>query len=189
MDGFRHLKEDLTRAGYYPELAVDVISIALAQEPVVSHLVHLETTFDHTTVRRHISVLALTNSRIVLAHIDDVGDGESAADAAAAATTESIPLRRINSVGLTHGINNPEDYQPGNSRSEITLAIAWGQMRRYEMEPAHCGDPQCEVDHGYIGSSMPDDLVLRFSAIADGEEAVNQVLDFAAQLSLRTAQI
>ena len=32
---------------------------------------HQETTFDHDTVRRHITVLALTTSRLVIAHADD----------------------------------------------------------------------------------------------------------------------
>ena len=52
------LTRDIERAGYYPALVADVVSSAVAGDEVVSHLVHQETTFDHDTVRRHITVLA-----------------------------------------------------------------------------------------------------------------------------------
>ena len=71
------LTRDIERAGYYPALVSDVVASAVAGDEVVSHLVHQETTFDHDTVRRHITVLALTTSRLVIAHADDhAGDHE-----------------------------------------------------------------------------------------------------------------
>ena len=65
------LRHDLHRAGYYPELVVDVLDVALADEEVVAHLVHPETTFDAAEVRRHVTVLVLTPTRLVVAHVDD----------------------------------------------------------------------------------------------------------------------
>src|SRR5450759_4078608 len=65
------LTKDIERAGYYPALVADVVESAVAGDEVVSHLVHQETTFDHDTVRRHITVLALTATRPVVAHADD----------------------------------------------------------------------------------------------------------------------
>ncbi|NUQ32216.1 MAG: phosphodiesterase, partial [Dermatophilaceae bacterium] len=44
------LTEAITRAGYYPSLVCDVVESAIADDEVVSHLVHQETTFDHETV-------------------------------------------------------------------------------------------------------------------------------------------
>ena len=58
------LHHDLHRAGYYPELVVDVLDVALADEEVVAHLVHPETTFDAAEVRRHVTVLVLTPTRL-----------------------------------------------------------------------------------------------------------------------------
>ena len=67
-------RDDLTahlhRAGYYPELVADVLDVALADEEVVAHLVQAETTFD-SEVRRHLTVLVLTPTRLVTAHVDD----------------------------------------------------------------------------------------------------------------------
>src|SRR5476649_970642 len=89
------LTKDIERAGYYPALVEALVESAVAGNEVVSHLVHQETTFDHDTVRRHITVLALTHSRLVVAHADDyAGDdshgeaesGETLATAAATAT-------------------------------------------------------------------------------------------------------
>src|SRR6476619_3517413 len=86
------LTRAIERAGYYPALVADVVQAALGGEEVVSHLVHQETTFDHDVVRRHITVLALTSSRLVIAHADDHTDERSGHVVIATATTESVPL-------------------------------------------------------------------------------------------------
>src|SRR6476620_12438288 len=81
------LPDDLTRAieqaGYYPSLVGDVVQAALGGDAVVSHLVHQETTFDHDTVRRHITVLVLTQRRLVIAHADDQGGDHDQPEAVA----------------------------------------------------------------------------------------------------------
>ena len=69
------LTRDIERAGYYPALVRDVVGTALASDRVGSHLVHQETTFDHDTVRRHVTVLVLTDTRLLVIHADD--DAES----------------------------------------------------------------------------------------------------------------
>ena len=57
-----------------------------------------------------------------------------------------------------------------------------------ELEPAHCGDETCEADHGYLGTITADDLTLRISEAADGEDAVAAVLAFAGALNDATAR-
>ena len=61
--------------------------------------------------------------------------------------------------------------------SEVILTIGWNVLSHVELEPAHCGDESCEADHGYLGTITADDLTLRISEAADGEDAVRQVLD------------
>ena len=56
-----------------------------------------------------------------------------------------------------------------------------------ELEPAHCGDENCEAEHGYLGTITADDFSLRVSQAADGEEAVRQLLGFVRALSDATA--
>lgn len=178
----------MERAGYYPDIVADVLDLALAGEEVLSHLVHVETMFDRAEVRRHVTVLVLTGTRLVLAHVDDLPGDEADAVPAAAATTESVAIRHLRTVGLTHGVADPVAYRRGSAVSEVTLALSWGAVSRVELEPATCGDPSCEADHGFSGSLLPDDVVVRVSADAEGPAAVQAAIDFAAALSAATAR-
>jgi hypothetical protein len=181
------LPDDLTRAieraGYYPALVGDVVQAALAGDSVVSHLVHQETTFDHDVVRRHITVLAITSSRLVIAHADDHTDDSPEHEDTATATTESVPLSAVRGVMLTHVVSNPQEYRPGSLGREITLTLGWGAVSRVDLVPASCADPDCDADHGYEGSVASDDISLRISADAEGEAALQQALAFARELS------
>lgn len=188
------LTRDIEAAGYYPALVADVVESAVAGGEVVSHLVHQETTFDHDTVRRHITVLALTATRLVVAHADDhapeddPGDLEdtdpaAAPTATATATSECVPLSAVRGVMLTHVVASPATYTPGSLGRELTLTLGWGAVSRVDMIPATCGDPNCEADHGYEGTVTTDDIGLRISADADGEPALAQAMIFARTLS------
>jgi hypothetical protein len=186
------LTRDIERAGYYPALVADVVESAVAGDEVVSHLVHQETTFDHDTVRRHITVLALTPTRLVVAHADDYAaehghggpdDAEAQSTATATATSECVPLSAVSGVMLTHVVASPATYLPGSLGRELTLTLGWGAVSRVEMIPAACGDPNCEADHGYEGTVTSDDIGLRISADADGKPALTQALEFARALS------
>ena len=174
----------IERAGYYPALVGDVVSAALAGERVESHLVHLETTFDNEVVKRHITVLVLTPSRLVIAHADDYADDpEAPQEDVATATTESVPLATVKGVMLTHVVDNPVTYVPGRLGRELTVTLGWGAVSRVDLLPATCSDPTCEADHGYEGTITADDISLRVSAAADGEQALSEALTFARDLS------
>src|SRR5690625_4154454 len=112
------LHENLERAGYYPALVRDVVDVALAGEEVVSQLVHLETTFDHVEVRRHVTALALTPTRIVIAHVDDHPPELTGAAPAAVASTEAIPLDMVQGVVLTHRSEERRVGKEWRSRGE-----------------------------------------------------------------------
>ena len=121
------LTKDIERAGYYPALVADVVESAVAGDDVVSHLVHQETTFDHDSVRRHITVLALTPTRLVVAHADDhsieddaVEPDDLAPKATVTATSECVPLSAVRGVMLTHVVASPATYVPV-SYTHLTL--------------------------------------------------------------------
>jgi len=188
------LTKDIERAGYYPALVADVVESAVTGDEVVSHLVHQETTFDHDTVRRHITVLALTPTRLVVAHADDHSPEDDSAEpdaktpqATVTATSECVPLSAVRGVMLTHMlthvVTSPATYVPGSLGRELTLTLGWGAVSRVDMIPATCGDPSCEADHGYEGTIATDDIGLRISADADGEPALAQAMAFARSLS------
>ena len=50
--------------------------------------------------------------------------------------------------------------------------------------PAHCGDPECDADHGYSGTFAADDLTVRMSVAADGADNVARLVTFATALQL-----
>jgi hypothetical protein len=182
------LHHDLVRAGYYPELVVDVLDVALADEEVVAHLVHPETTFDAAEVRRHVTVLVLTPTRLVVAHVDDHPADSEHPSASASATTEAVPLAELTSVALTHVVPLPEKHERGRPAQELTLVVGWGAVSRVDLEPATCGDPSCDADHGLTGTLAPDDVVVRVSAAAEGLDSVRAATAFARQLSAASAR-
>ena len=172
----------IERAGYYPALVADVVEAALGDDVVVSHLVHQETTFDLDTVRRHVTVLATTPTKLVIAHADDHDEHEPGR-AVATATSETVPLSAVRGVMLAHVITAPDAYVRGSLGRELTLTLGWGAVSRLDLVPATCGDPECEADHGFEGTIASDDISLRISADADGDDALTNALHFARTLS------
>ncbi len=179
------LAAEVERAGYLPALVMDILGTAVGAEPVVAHLVHQETTFDEQAVRRHLTVLVVTEHRLVIAHADDHESAEPEGGHMATATTETVPMRAVRGVMLTHVLADPAAFTGGLSGRALTLSLGWGSVNRLDLFPATCADPGCEGDHGYEGTVASEDISLRITAEADGEEAVGRALAFAGALSAR----
>jgi hypothetical protein len=183
------LVTDVERAGFYPSLVHDALNVAIAGEEVRAHLVQQETTFDRVEVRRHVTVLALTPPRLVVAHADDHDPDALSPEPYASASTEAVPLSRVTSVVLSHAVTHPEQHRSGAVPRELSLTIGWGSLTRVDLEPASCADPDCEADHGYTGTLAADDITVRLSAEAEGEAAVRAASAFARTLSAATARV
>lgn len=181
------LRGDIQRTGYYPELVSDALETALAGEALKSYMVHHEATFDRDQLRRHMTVLALTATRLIVQHTDEHQGDEGHPSPFATASTEAVRLEKVDSVVVTRVVAEPATHSPGGPASEVVLTIGWGAVNRIDLEPATCGDPQCEADHGFTGTSSNDDFSVRVSAVADGPDVVRQSLAFAAALSEATA--
>jgi hypothetical protein len=151
-------------------------------------VVHHEATFDRSELRRHITVLALTATRLVVGHVDEHPPDESSKVAYATAGTEAVRVERVDSVVVTRVAAEPERYRPEQGLREVVLTIGWGAVSRIDLEPATCGDPECDADHGYTGTASNDDFSMRVSEAADGAGTVTQVLAFAHALSEATAR-
>lgn len=181
------LRSEVEHAGYYPALVLDALDVAVAGEEVRCYLVHPETTFDRDEVRRHVTVLVLTPTRLVFSHADDHEPDAYSPEPYASASTEAVALGQVRSVVLSHAVIHPEQHRPGATPRELTLTISWGAVLRLDLEPAGCADPDCEADHGYTGSASADDITLRLSADAEGADAVRAAVTFARALSAATA--
>ncbi len=174
------LRAAIVASGYFPEFVAATVAQSLGDEEVVDSLVHHEATFSSTELHRHVTVLVLTPTRLLVAHTDD---GEQPNVHQALTTVETVSLRHIRSVGLTQVASNPEKFGRGrHGTTETWLVVNWGAIRRQEVEPATCGDPNCDADHGYTVQDLADDLPVRISAAADGEPAVANLIRFAGRL-------
>ncbi len=177
------LRAEIAASGYYPELVADAMATALAAEEPLSHVIQHEATFDRDELRRHISLLLLTRTRLIVLHIDDFPPDETCPVPYASASSEAVRLGDIRSVVVNRVVGNPARYTPGGEVREVMLTIGWGAVSRLDLEPATCGDPDCTADHGFTGQAANDDFSLRVSQAGDGAAAVAQTLEFAAALS------
>lgn len=178
------LRDAIDRTGYYPEVVADGVEAAVAGEQVVSFYVHHEPTFERDEVRRHLSVVVLTPSRLVLAHTDEHTGDDLLPEPYTSTSTEAVALSAVKSVVVTRMIANPTSGP--TPPAEAVMTIGWGGVARIDLEPAACNDPECDADHGYTGVLSSDDFSLRVSAAADGNDAVAGLLSFAESLSART---
>ncbi len=182
----------IDRVGYYPAVVADAVEAAVCGEAVSGYVIHHEPTFDNDEVRRHVTVLALTPSRLVVAHTDEHPPDDLLPEPYASTSTEAVPLTTIGSVAVTRMVANPakeSDRQVTPPVTEAVLTVGWGAVRRVDLEPASCGDPDCVADHGYSGTVAAEDFALRISSSADGPEAVAALLDFARSLSAATVRL
>lgn len=178
------LKGALDRTGFYPGVVAEAVIDAVGGEPVVSYYVHHEPTFERDEVRRHQSVLVLTPTRLILAHTDEHDGDDLLPEPYTSTSTEAVSLTSVASVVVTRMTTNPASGP--RPPAEAVLTIGWGGVSRVDLEPAACGDPQCDADHGYTGVLASDDFSIRVSAAADGRDAVGGLLGFAASLSAST---
>ena len=177
------LPEDVRRSiadcGFFPDLVAESALLALGDEPVLSHLVHYEATFMVEEVLRHLNLMLLTPTRLVICHTDE-GKENPKNVMQALTSSESVPLSSITSVTLTRVINEPQSGD--GTVVETWLSVGWGTLRRIELEPAGCADPACDADHGYTGTQVGDDITVRMSPAADGEESVQMLVRFGSAL-------
>lgn len=190
-DRYPELRAAIEKSGYYPDVVADGVNAAVAGEHVASYLVHHEPTIDRDEVRRHVTVVVLTPSRLIVAHTDEHAPDDLLPAPYTSTSTEAVMLSNVRSVVVNRMVANPASYAgkpvPPPGANEVVLTIGWGGLGRLDLEPAACSDPQCDADHGYTGVVASDDFSIRVSAAADGKDAVSHVLAFAEALSSATA--
>ncbi|MET3960259.1 hypothetical protein ABIE44_000193 [Marmoricola sp. OAE513] len=179
----------IEKSGYYPAVVRAGVDAAIAGETVVSYLVHHEPTIDRDEVRRHITVVVLTPTRLILCHTDEHAPDDLLPEPYTSTSTEAVKLSQVKSVVVNRMVANPATVTAAAlpAPAEAVVTIGWGGINRVDLEPATCSDPQCEADHGYTGVLASDDFSLRVSSAADGQESVDRLLAFAESLSASTS--
>lgn len=186
-DQSAELEAAIEQTGYYPAVVRAGVAAAVAGESVASFLVHHEPTIDRDEVRRHITVMVLTPTRLILCHTDEHAPDDLLPQPYTSTSTEAVKLSRVKSVVVNRMVANPAAITSVvPPPAEAVVTIGWGGINRVDLEPASCSDPQCDADHGYTGVLASDDFSLRVSAAADGRAAVDRLLGFAESLSAAT---
>ncbi|MDR3359954.1 MAG: DUF5998 family protein [Bifidobacteriaceae bacterium] len=180
------LRDQLASVGYFPDVLAEVIDGALAGQTATAFYVHPDVAFGHGTIGRHLSVLVLTATRLIVVHADDHAPDEFG-PAALAASAEAIPISRVRAVATSRIFADPAAYVPGDTPRVIRLSISWGETQTVEIEPAGCADPDCVADHGYAGSLTGEDITLSVTTEVAGDDAARQLDAFARRLSFATA--
>ena len=67
----RDLRADIEACGYFPDLVEEGVLLAVGEEELLDFVVHHEPTFAHDEIHRHVTVLALTPTRLIVGHTDD----------------------------------------------------------------------------------------------------------------------
>ncbi|MFL6154786.1 MAG: DUF5998 family protein [Marmoricola sp.] len=180
----------IEQSGYYPAVVRAGVTSAVAGEQVASFLVHHEPTIDRDEVRRHITVVVLTPTRLILCHTDEHAPDELLPEPYTSTSTEAVKLSQVKSVVVNRMVANPASVTGAAipAPAEAVLTIGWGGINRVDLEPASCSDPQCEADHGYTGVVASDDFSIRVSSAADGQASVDRLLLFAESLSASTQE-
>lgn len=188
------MREAIERGGFYPALVHHTVTEALDGREPSHQIVHVDTHFDMEEVHRHITVLALAEDVVVVAHLDDhdleADDGGAfgqdiggpSGDTVARISTEVVPVSRIRSLILSEVHRQPDRFSPERGLAEVSLNMNWTGGARFETVPAECANPDCMADHGDNGTWVPEDIVLRIAATAEGDTAVDEARGFVRAL-------
>lgn len=181
------MREDIDACGYFPDLVTDIVATTLGDEAVQGHLVHHEATFDRDELHRHLTVLVLTDTRFIVCHVDEAEGAPGQMQAAT--TSEAIPLSALGTVSVATIVSDPQHHAAGRSAiAEVWLTVNWAGLRQLDLKPAACDNPECEADHGYVGTSTGEDLIIRMSVAADGSDNIAKMMKFATLLQSRVGR-
>lgn len=167
---------EIESLGFYPVVVARSLRRGLAGADPLATLCQLDAAFDRGTMFRHLTVAALTPTQLVQVHVDELEDG------GAIVQTALAPLSGIRGASVMELVAQPAT-DPASTPTEVTVSVDLGGQRRAEMEPRHCDDPECSADHGYAATSFPDDLAMRVSSAADGDEALARAEHFVDVLT------
>ncbi|OKL49945.1 DUF5998 family protein [Boudabousia marimammalium] len=174
------LVKDIEYSGVHPQVVLRVTSQALGVEQAKAWYVQTETTLDGAKLLRHVTVALLTDKRLLRVHVDDDATQTTA-------VFDAVRLADVKTHAVSYVYTN--DNTGELKVKEAIMSLNWQTVRRVDLEPATCGDVNCAADHGYTGSTMPDDFNLRVSTEVEGDEAVSKYELFIEAVSGSLASI
>lgn len=170
-------RDEIEHVGFYPEVVLRALRRHLGEEEPLAMISQLDAAFDHDTMFRHLTVAAVSATHLLQVHVDELDEG------AAMVATQLTALSQVRGIAVVETVSDAASAQ--GTPQEVSIAVNTGGQRRVDLEPVHCDDPECTADHGYSASSYPDDLSLRVSLAANGEEDLARAEHFVDVLTQR----
>lgn len=146
-----------------------------------NNLFQLETTFSEESVFRHFDYLGLRGNLLTSIHVDELPKGVRW-------YMNLVPVRQVSAVEL--GQFSHPSLEPLEAADEgdpgLTVLVTFSAHRSVELEPMRCDDPTCTADHGLVGGSKDEGLVMSFgSPESSGED---DAMSFVSALASAMAQ-
>ncbi len=159
--------------GFHSDL-LEQVARSLCGGSLPQHSVfQLETTFDETSMFRHLEYLGIGSNALAAVHIDEHPEGIRW-------IANLVPLKSILGVEMAHH----EDRTPlGGATPTLTVGITLESVRSLEVEPLHCEDPECVADHGYGGVSKNEGIFMTFTDDAAAGSTTSEAMVFVGELS------
>ncbi|MDP9800160.1 hypothetical protein J2S49_000236 [Arcanobacterium wilhelmae] len=165
MIDFSEVARAMRLAGPHGAALVDDVALAVGNEEVRAYFARPETAFDDDAVYERAVVFVLTATRLVVLFSDISHDftakGELVSD---------IQVISLDQVREHHVIRRREvDGDDFGQLNSAVLRLRWGGSWSTEILPSMCEDPQCTLDHGFIGMLTNDDFQIFTERFSDGE--------------------
>ena len=125
----------IEKTGYYPQVVAAGVLAAVAGEEVEAFLVHHEPTIDRDEVRRHITVVVLTASRLILCHTDEYAPDDLLPEPYTSTSTEAVRLSAVRSVVVNRMVANPEKFAAFNVLEDQELRVPQIGARQRDLLP------------------------------------------------------
>lgn len=162
-------------ADHYRDLLQRSLDRAMAGREVISLIQIAETDFDISGTYKRFSVWGLCDDVMVISTLEEQENGQVQIQ------TSSHRIADIGSVRVTETFAEPANEVP----QTVTVSLSIGGARNIQIMPGHCGDPECDGDHGFEGMMFREEIHMGANLSADGPLHMSDVLDFADAICAR----
>lgn len=172
--------------GFHADLIEDLIRQVNGGELPQHNLFQLETTFDDDSVFRHFDYLGLRGKLLTSIHLDELSEGVRwHVSLQPVSQMTGIEVGRFSHDAAPEHLQDPAGEWEDAS-AYLAVALSFTTNRAIELESLQCDNPSCTVDHGFVGSSKDEGLLMHFGTGAEGsseEDAMAFVSALAAEVS------
>lgn len=175
----------LHRTGFHAQL-IERVALQLNEgEYPDAYLYRLSTTFDDSSVFRHLDFLGLRGNVVTMIHVDELPVGVRW-------YAHLTPVGRLKGVemGSLEVSEMPQEplFTVPEEATGLSLFLPVSITQNVELSQMVCDDPECTADHGWAGSAKDEGLLLSFTDNPEESSSTDEVVAFVTKLLARMSQ-